>query len=157
MQRAKRHVLRHQHHRIGGHNACLVGTCLQRADDAVSRPYFHKLVTKPQIEIAERVKTLERRQVAPGAVHIGRHADVIGHIGDGDPYGNLVFRKSARNFNPIVASCGRVTVAEVEELVPAGTLDPDHIHTPGIFVQRLILATHNEKRIEQRTLRPEFT
>jgi 3-oxoacid CoA-transferase subunit A len=75
----------------------------------------------------------------------------------GDPYGNLVFRKSARNFNPIVASCGRVTVAEVEELVPAGTLDPDHIHTPGIFVQRLILATHNEKRIEQRTLRPEST
>jgi len=70
-----------------------------------------------------------------------------------DPYGNLVYRKSARNFNPMVASCGRVTIAEVEELVGPGELDPDHIHTPGVFVQRLILATSNEKRIEQRTVR----
>ncbi|ARR55276.1 succinyl-CoA--3-ketoacid-CoA transferase [Rhizorhabdus wittichii DC-6] len=73
----------------------------------------------------------------------------------GDPYGNLVFRKSARNFNPMVATCGRVTVAEVEELVGPGELEPDQIHTPGVFVQRLILATHNEKRIEQRTVRKE--
>src|ERR1700678_2552458 len=58
----------------------------------------------------------------------------------GDPYGNLVYRKSARNFNPMAAACGRVTVAEVEHLVGAGELDPDHIHTPGVFVQRLILA-----------------
>ena len=75
----------------------------------------------------------------------------------GDPYGNLVYRKSARNFNPMVATCGRTTVAEVEELVPAGTLDPDHIHTPGVFVQRVIQATSNEKRIEQRTTQPEAT
>jgi len=60
----------------------------------------------------------------------------------GDPYGNLVFRKTARNFNPMVATCGKVTVAEVEQIVGAGELDPDGIHTPGIFVQRLILATH---------------
>jgi 3-oxoacid CoA-transferase subunit A len=73
----------------------------------------------------------------------------------GDPYGNLVFRKSARNFNPMAATCGRVTVAEVEELVGPGELDPDQIHTPGVFVQRLILATSNEKRIEQRTIRQE--
>lgn len=73
----------------------------------------------------------------------------------GDPYGNLVFRKSARNFNPMVATCGRVTVAEVEQIVEPGELEPDHIHTPGIFVQRLIVATHNEKRIEQRTIRKE--
>ena len=73
----------------------------------------------------------------------------------GDPYGNLVFRKSARNFNPMAATCGRFTVAEVEELVGPGELDPDQIHTPGIFVQRLILATRNEKRIEQRTIRQE--
>jgi 3-oxoacid CoA-transferase subunit A len=73
----------------------------------------------------------------------------------GDPYGNLVFRKSARNFNPMAAACGRVTVAEVEQIVPAGALEPDHIHTPGIFVQRLILATSNEKRIEQRTIRQD--
>ncbi|HEY3657581.1 MAG TPA: CoA transferase subunit A [Steroidobacteraceae bacterium] len=70
-----------------------------------------------------------------------------------DPFGNLVYRKSARNFNPVAATCGRVTVAEVEHLVGPGELEPDHIHTPGVFVQRLIIATRNEKRIEQRTLR----
>jgi 3-oxoacid CoA-transferase subunit A len=73
----------------------------------------------------------------------------------GDPYGNLVYRKSARNFNPMAAACGRVTVAEVEHLVGPGELEPDHIHTPGVFVQRLILATRNEKRIEQRVIRKE--
>lgn len=73
----------------------------------------------------------------------------------GDCYGNLVFRKSARNFNPMVASCGRITIAEVEELVGPGELVPDQIHTPGIFVQRLIVATRNEKRIERRTTRAE--
>jgi 3-oxoacid CoA-transferase subunit A len=73
----------------------------------------------------------------------------------GDVHGNLVFRKSARNFNPVVATCGRMTVAEVEELVPAGAIDPDHVHTSGIFVDRLILATSNEKRIEKRTTRAE--
>ena len=65
--------------------------------------------------------------------------------------GNLIFRKTARNFNPLVAMCGRMTVAEVEEIVPAGTLDPDQIHTPGIFVNRLV-QTESEKRIEQRTV-----
>lgn len=69
----------------------------------------------------------------------------------GDAFGNLVFRKSARNFNPNVATCGRVTVAEVEEIVPPGSLDPDYVHTPGIFVQRIIPAALNEKRIEKRT------
>ena len=72
-----------------------------------------------------------------------------------DPYGNLVFRKSARNFNPMVATCGRVTVAEVETLVEAGGLDPDSVHTSGAFVQRLILASSNEKRIEKRVIRQE--
>ncbi|MGI4952358.1 MAG: CoA transferase subunit A [Janthinobacterium lividum] len=71
----------------------------------------------------------------------------------GDPYGNLVYRKSARNFNPMAATCGRVTVAEVEHLVGQGELDPDSIHTPGVFVKRLIPATLNEKRIEQHTTR----
>ena len=70
----------------------------------------------------------------------------------GDEQGNLVFRKTARNFNPMMASAGKVTVAEVEEIVPLGSLDPDCIHTPGIFVQRLIKGDH-EKRIEQRTVR----
>ena len=70
----------------------------------------------------------------------------------GDAQGNLVYRKSARNFNPMAATCGKVTVAEVEELVPVGSLDPDLIHTPGIYVQRIIEGEH-EKRIEQRTTR----
>jgi 3-oxoacid CoA-transferase subunit A len=69
----------------------------------------------------------------------------------GDEYGNLVFRKTARNFNPMVATCGKVTVAEVEHLVAPGELDPDEIHTPGIFVNRII-QTVSEKRIENRTV-----
>lgn len=71
----------------------------------------------------------------------------------GDKDGNLVFRKTARNFNPMMAMAGRVTVAEVEELVEVGSFDPDHIHTPGIFVQRIFVGTGHEKRIENRTTR----
>lgn len=71
----------------------------------------------------------------------------------GDTHGNLVFRKTARNFNPLVARAGRITIAEVEELVPAGQLDPDEIHLPGIYVQRIIQGSHYEKWIEQRTVR----
>lgn len=71
----------------------------------------------------------------------------------GDTEGNLVYRKTARNFNPIMATAGRITIAEVEELVEAGELDPDQIHTPGIFVQRLLRGANYEKRIEQRTVR----
>ena len=70
-----------------------------------------------------------------------------------DPSGNLVFRKTARNFNPMVATAGRACVAEVEEIVPLGSLDPDQIHTPGIFVDRIV-QTVSEKRIEQRTTNP---
>ena len=70
-----------------------------------------------------------------------------------DPYGNLVFRKTSRNFNPMMATAGKVTIAEVEELVEPGDLDPDHIHTPGIYVQRLFVGRNYEKRIEQRTVR----
>ncbi|NNU62920.1 CoA transferase subunit A [Ochrobactrum soli] len=69
-----------------------------------------------------------------------------------DTTGNLVFRKTARNFNPPAATCGKICIAEVEEIVPAGSLDPDHIHVPGIYVHRLIQGRH-EKRIEQRTTR----
>lgn len=71
----------------------------------------------------------------------------------GDAEGNLVFRKTARNFNPMMATAGKVTVAEVEQIVPVGTLDPDAIHTPGIFVQRIVQGTQYEKRIEKRTMR----
>jgi 3-oxoacid CoA-transferase subunit A len=74
----------------------------------------------------------------------------------GDRYGNLVYRKTARNFNPMVATAARMTIAEVEELVGPGALDPDHIHTPSIFVKRLIRARRNEKRIEKRTVKQEL-
>jgi 3-oxoacid CoA-transferase subunit A len=73
----------------------------------------------------------------------------------GDPSGNLVYRKTARNFNPVVATCGKVTVAEVEILVETGTLDPDHVHTPGIYVHRLIHTPDAPKRIEHRVIREQ--
>ena len=72
----------------------------------------------------------------------------------GDALGNLVYRRTARNFNPMMATAAAVTLAEVEELVPVGELDPDHIHTPGIYVDRIFVGTRYEKRIEQRTVRP---
>ena len=71
----------------------------------------------------------------------------------GDTEGNLIYKAAARNFNPMMAMAGKITVAEVEELVPAGTLDPNQIHTPGIFVQRIFQGERFEKRIEQRTVR----
>ncbi len=71
----------------------------------------------------------------------------------GDTAGNLIFKGTARNFNPMMAMAGKITVAEVEELVPAGELDPNFIHTPGIFVQRIYQGEKYEKRIEQRTVR----
>lgn len=83
------------------------------------------------------------------------HADLsIVKAWKGDSAGNLVYRKTAQNFNPAMATAGTVTVAEVEELVEVGSLDPDSIHTPGIFVQRLIQGQNYEKRIERRTTRP---
>jgi len=75
----------------------------------------------------------------------------------GDTAGNLVYRYTSRNFNPVVAAAGRVTVAEVEEIVPVGSFDPDQVHTPGIFVHRIVLNAHPEKRIEQRTVRSAST
>lgn len=71
----------------------------------------------------------------------------------GDTAGNLIYRLTARNFNPVMAMAGKITIAEVEELVPVGELDPDHIHTPGIYVHRIFQGKNYEKRIEQRTLR----
>ena len=71
----------------------------------------------------------------------------------GDTHGNLVYRFTANNFNQAMATAGKITIAEVEELVPAGTLDPNHIHTPGVFVQRIFQGTNYEKRIEFATTR----
>lgn len=84
----------------------------------------------------------------------GLFADLaIVHAWRGDTEGNLVYRKTARNFNPIMATAARVTVAEVEELVEPGTIDPNHIITPGIFVKRIVKLDRIDKRIEQRTVR----
>ncbi len=70
----------------------------------------------------------------------------------GDTAGNLLYKGTARNFNPMMATAGKITIAEVEELVPVGELDPNHIHTPGIYVQRIFQGSNYEKRIEQRTI-----
>jgi 3-oxoacid CoA-transferase subunit A len=84
----------------------------------------------------------------------GLFADLaIVHAWKGDTEGNLVFRKTARNFNPMMATAAKVTVAEVENLVEEGEIDPDHIHTPGLFVKRIIHVPNAHKRIEQRTVR----
>lgn len=71
----------------------------------------------------------------------------------GDKQGNLIFRMTSRNFNPLIAMAGKITIAEVEELVPAGELDPDHVHLPGIYVHRIFKGSDYQKRIEQRTVR----
>ena len=82
----------------------------------------------------------------------GIHADVsLVKAWKADTLGNLIYRKTARNFNPVAATCGHITVAEVEVIVQAGELDPDQVHTPGIFVQRLVYHAAAEKRIERRT------
>jgi len=72
----------------------------------------------------------------------------------GDEHGNLVYRKTARNFNPMMAQAAAITIAEVEKLVPVGSIDPDHVHTPGVYVRHIFQGRNYEKRIEQRTNRP---
>ena len=92
-----------------------------------------------------------------GKPHILEHAltadFAIVKAWKGDTAGNLIYKATARNFNPMMAMAGKITIAEVEELVPEGELDPNFIHTPGIFVQRIFQGTNYEKRIEQRTVR----
>lgn len=100
---------------------------------------------KPTAEFDGVEYVLERALVADVAL-------VRAHRGDTD--GNLVYRYTARNFNPVVATAGRVTVAEVEEIVDLGCIEPDHVVTPSVYVQRLVLASAREKHIEQRTIRP---
>ncbi len=86
----------------------------------------------------------------------GLWADVaLVHAWKGDTEGNLVYRKTARNFNPMMATAATVTIAEVEHLFPAGEIEPDQIHTPGIYVKRIVHAPHAPKRIENRTVRPK--
>ena len=94
-----------------------------------------------------------------GKAHLLEHAltadFAIVKAWKGDPYGNLIYKGTARNFNPLMAMAGKITIVEVEELVEPGELDPNYIHTSGIFVQRIFQGSHYEKRIEQRTVRPK--
>jgi 3-oxoacid CoA-transferase subunit A len=84
----------------------------------------------------------------------GLFADLaIIHAWKGDTEGNLVYRKTARNFNPVMATAAKITVAQIEHLVEPGEIDPDHVHTPGVFIKRMVKLDHVEKRIEQRTTR----
>ena len=104
-------------------------------------------------EVAEG-KEVREFNGKPHILEKALHADfAIVKAWKGDTEGNLIFKATARNFNPMMAMAGKITVAEVEELVPAGALDPNEIHTPGIFVQRIFKGLKFEKRIEQRTVR----
>ena len=103
---------------------------------------------KPTPDLRRR---LGRQGVHPRA--LDPHRPVARQGVEGRRKGNLIYRKTARNFNPVVAMCGKVTIAEVEEIVPTGSLDPDQVHTPGIFVQRIVLNANPDKKIEQRTVR----
>lgn len=103
-----------------------------------------------QVAEGKEVRTFGDRSYVLEQAIVGDYALVKAH--KGDRHGNLVFRRTARNFNPLCAMSGRITIAEVEELVEVGELDPDEIHTPGVFVQRVLVGKH-EKRIERRTVR----
>ena len=90
-----------------------------------------------------------------GAMQVAQNGDLaIVHAWKGDTAGNLIYRKTARNFNPMMATAAKITVAEVEHLVPAGELNPDHVHTSGIFVKRIVEVGTAKKRIEFRNTRP---
>ena len=123
-----------------------------RAGGAGIRAYFTPTAVGTVVSEGKDVREFDG---VPCVLELGLTADVaIVKAWKGDTHGNLVFRKSARNFNPMMATAGRITIAEVEELVEAGELDPDSIHTPGIYVQRILKGTGYEKPIEQRTLTP---
>jgi 3-oxoacid CoA-transferase subunit A len=98
----------------------------------------------------KEVKTFNNRDYILEKAIVGEFAFV--KAWKGDKFGNLIYRKTARNFNPMIATAGKITVAEVEELVEVGELDPDQVHTPGVYVQRIFKAQNSEKRIEQRTV-----
>ena len=121
-----------------------------RAGEAAIPGFYTKTGVGTQIAEGKEVKTFDGEDYI---LERGIFADLsIVKAWKADDTGNLVFRKTARNFNPPAAMCGKVCVVEVEEIVPRGSLDPDHIHLPGIYVHRIVQGEH-EKRIEQRTTR----
>ena len=122
-----------------------------RAGGAGIPAFFTATGVGTQVAEGKELRAFDGRQYV---IERGLFADLaIIHAWKSDTEGNLVFRKTARNFNPIMATAAATTVAEVEQLVPPGEIDPDHIVTPGIFVTRLVHVPGHEKRIEQRTVR----
>ncbi|HUL65197.1 MAG TPA: CoA transferase subunit A [Burkholderiaceae bacterium] len=122
-----------------------------RAGGAGIPAFFTKTGVGTVVAEGKDVRTFDGQQYV---MERGIRADVsLVKAWKADRQGNLVYRKTARNFNPVVAMCGKVTIAEVEQIVENGALDPDLVHTPGIFVQRLVVNARPEKRIEQRTVR----
>ena len=122
-----------------------------RAGGAGVPAFFTKTGVGTQIADGKAVREFDGNMYV---MERGLVADLaIVHAWKGDTEGNLIYRKTARNFNPMMASAGKVTVAEVENLVEPGSIDPDHIITPGVFVQRIIHVANAKKHIEQRTVR----
>ena len=122
-----------------------------RAGGAGIPAFFTKTGVGTQIAEGKEVREFDGERYV---MERGLRADLaIVHAWQADPEGNLVYRKTARNFNPMMATAADVTVAEVEALVPLGSIDPDHVITPGIFVKRIVKLDHVDKRIEQRTVR----
>ena len=122
-----------------------------RAGGAGIPAFFTKTGVGTQIAEGKEVREFDGQKYV---MERGLFADLaLVHAWKGDTEGNLVYRKTARNFNPMMATAARITVAEVEHLVEPGQIDPDHIITPGIFVKRIVKLDHVEKRIEQRTVR----
>jgi 3-oxoacid CoA-transferase subunit A len=122
-----------------------------RAGGAGIPGFFTATGVGTKVADGKETRTFDGREYVLERGIVGDFALV--HAWKGDIEGNLVFRRTARNFNPLAAMAGRTTVAEVEELVPVGSLAPDGIHTPGIFVQRVVACRDNVKRIERRTVR----
>ena len=123
-----------------------------RAGGAGIPGFFTATGVGTRVAEGKETRTFDGREYVLERGIVGDFALVHAWKADGE--GNLVFRRTARNFNPLAAMAGRITVAEVEELVPVGALPPDGIHTPGIFVQRVVVCRENVKRIERRTVRP---
>ena len=121
-----------------------------RAGGAGIPAFFTKTGVGTQIAEGKEVREFDWHKYV---MERGIFADLaIIHAWKADTEGNLVFRKSARNFNPMMATAAKITIVQVEHLVPTGEIDPDHIHTPGIFVNRIVHVPNLEKRIEQRTV-----
>ncbi len=132
---------------------CPQGTLAERlrAGGAGIPAFYTPTGVGTQIAAGKEVRNFDGRDYVLEKGIVGDFAFV--KAWKGDKFGNLVFRKTARNFNPMVATAGKITVAEVEELVEIGELEPDQIHTPGVYVQRIFVGKNHEKRIEQRTVR----